>query len=81
MTQTPEIFVIEQTKKGTGIKCAMSADCSDVFFLPKSQIKPYAVVKKRQFARFDIPNWLYLQHWQLCGRDAFEDEKQRKQDQ
>lgn len=80
MTKTLDILVIEETKKGTGIKCSMSADGSYPFFLPKSQIKPYGPVRKGQFAKFDIPNWLWVQHWQLCGRVEFEAEKARKQE-
>lgn len=80
MTKTVEIYVIEQTKTGTGIKCAMGENCESVFFLPKSQIKPYGTVRKKQFTKFDIPDWLWRQHWQLCGREIFEQEKQHRRD-
>lgn len=77
MTKTVEIYVIEQTEGGKAIKCSATEDGADAFFLPKSQIKPYGTVRKNCKARFDIPDWLHLKHWQLCGREAFEEEKQR----
>lgn len=80
MTKTVEIYVIDQTKTGAAIKCSMRDDGSHPFFLPKSQIKPYGTVRKNSAQRFDIPDWLYLQHWQLCGREAFDEEKKRLQE-
>ncbi len=77
MKRTVEIYVIDQTKTGKAIKCSMNQDGSDAFFLPKSQIKPYSVVRKNAICRFDIPEWLCLQHVQICGKEDFEAEKQR----
>ncbi len=77
MKRTVEIYVIEQTSSGKAIKCSMSKSGEASFFLPKSQIKPYGSVRKHAFMKFDIPEWLCLQHWQICGREEFEAEKER----
>jgi hypothetical protein len=77
MKRTVDIYVIEQTSSGKALKCSRNAKGEDVFYLPKSQVKPYGPVKKNQFAKFDIPEWLCLKHWQICGREEFEAEKRR----
>ncbi len=76
--RTVSIYVIEETSTGKGIRCSMSDDGEDTFFLAKSQIKPLGKVKKHAFCDFEIPEWMCLNHWQICGREAFEAEKERK---
>lgn len=78
MKRTLQIYVIDQTPSGKAIKCAMQETGEDSFFLPKSQIQPHGSVRKNQFNAFDVPEWLALQHWQICGREAFEEEKRRR---
>lgn len=78
MKRTVDIFVIDQTSSGKALKCSMKHDGSDAFFLPKSQLKPFGTVRKDHFCKFDVPEWLCVQHWQICGREEFEAEKSRR---
>ncbi len=80
MKRKVDIFVIEQTESGKAIKCSMKEDGKDSFFLPKATITPTGIVRKGHTCEFAIPDWLYLQHWQLCGREAFEAEKLRRKE-
>ena len=75
-----KVFVIEQTESGKAIKCSVDSGQDEPFFLPKSQIKPMGIVKKLAMCEFDIPKWLYLNHRQLCGDEAFEEEKRRREE-
>lgn len=74
-----EVLVIEQTESGKALKCSMREDGGETFFLPKGQIKPIGKVKKGQKAKFSMPEWLYLKHRQMCGDEAFEAEKSRRE--
>jgi hypothetical protein len=73
-----KVYVIDQSDAGRAIKCSMTEDMEDPFFLPKSQIEPTGKVTRKAFHEFDIAEFIYLSHWQLCGRDAFEEEKKRR---
>ena len=78
MTKTVDIYVIDETSSGKAIKCSMTSSGEDPFYLPKSQIKPHGSVKKANFNKFDIPDWLFLEHRQMCGTEAFEERKREK---
>jgi hypothetical protein len=80
MKRIIEIYVIDALPSGKAIKCSAKPDEKDSFILPKSQIKPFGTVRKKQVVKFEIPEWLYLSHWQLCGLAAFEEEKQRRKE-
>lgn len=80
MKRVVELYVIDQTDSGKALKCSAKSDGKDLFFLPKSQIKPYGTVRKGQINKFDIPEWLALKHWQICGKEEFEAEKQRRKE-
>lgn len=75
------VFVIEQTESGKAIKCSLTQEMENTFYLPKSQIKPIGKVRKAEFHEFDVAEFIFLSHWQLCGREAFEKEKARRQAQ
>jgi len=72
------VYVIEETESGKGIKCSAEASMEDAFFMPKSQIKPTGKVTKGAFHEFDVSEFIFLSHWQLCGGEAFEEEKKRR---
>lgn len=76
---TVEVFVIEQTESGKAIKCSVEDDHSNHFYLSKSQIKPHGSVRKGEIAKFDIPEWMFKNHRQLCGDQVFEENKRYKE--
>jgi hypothetical protein len=78
MKRTLDLYVIGQSKAGNSIKCSMTADGKQPFYLPKSQIKPYGIVRKNQMNKFDVPEWLCLSHRQICGDEAYDEEMDRK---
>ena len=70
-----KVTVVDHTEKS--VKCEVSGH-PDAFYLPKAQIKPIGKVIRNKPAEFDIPEWLWLKHRQLCGDEAFEAEKVRR---
>lgn len=72
------VFVIEQHEGGKMLKCSLRDDEKHPFFLPKSQIVPSGRVFPKNFVEFSIPEWLCLNHRQICGDEAFEAEKKRR---
>ena len=50
------------------------------FYLPRAHVRPLGNEKARfnQPCKFEIPEWLALNHRQIVGDDAFEANKARK---
>jgi hypothetical protein len=81
MKITVKIFVIDVTPGGKALKCSMKEGGDQSFYLPKSQLYPdksQGTVRKNHFATFNIPEWLYLEHRQMCGDEKFEQNKRDK---
>lgn len=78
MTKRIKVYVIDQTEGGKSIKCAPNDEMEDIFHLAKSQITPIGKVRKMSFCEFDATDFIYLSHWQLCGREAYDAEKAKR---
>jgi hypothetical protein len=80
MTKIVDVFVIEEHPSGKTIKCSIKDDEKDPFFLAKSQITPSGPVKKRSYHTFDVSEFAWKSHRQLCGDEIFEEEKNRRRE-
>ena len=74
-TRTVTLIIVSATDKA--VKCYVPGKDATPFFLPKSQIKPLCEgnPRRNQPCRFEIPEWLALNHRQICGDAAFEANK------
>ncbi len=57
----------------------MHEDGRESFYLAKSQITPSGPVKKKSWHAFDVSEFAWKSHRQLCGDEIFEKEKLRRQ--
>lgn len=76
-TRVVTLIISKCTEKA--FHCAVPGD-DRKFFLPRSQVRPLGEGKPRfnQPHKFEIPEWLALNHRQICGDDAFEENKARE---
>ena len=78
-TRVVTLIISKHTEKA--FHCAVPGNDMK-FWLPRSHVKPAGTdngtPRFNQPHRFEIPEWLALNHRQLCGDDAFEENKARK---
>jgi hypothetical protein len=76
-TRVVTMIISDYTEKA--FHCAIPGD-ERKFYLPRAHVRPLGDGKARfnQPYKFEIPEWLALNHRQICGDDAFEENKARK---
>lgn len=80
MTKTIDVYVIGENESGLNLICSTNDDESDTFLLTKKGIISPRSYRKNQLNTFDICDWAWEHHKQLCGNEVFEKAKKKRQD-
>ena len=77
--KTRVVTLIIKEIVGKSFKCLVPGQ-QPSFFLPRSQIKPVGPERPRfnQPINVEMPEWLALNHKQICGDAAFEANKRER---
>ena len=78
--KTVDIYVLGETSNGSCLICSTKEDGSDKFFLAKKLIIQPRKYRKDELNTFDITDFGWKCHKQLCGDEIFEKEKARRQE-
>ena len=79
MSETRVVTMVISDCTEKAFHCAVTGD-DRKFYLPRAYVRPLGNEKARfnQPCKFEIPEWLALNHRQIVGDEAFEENKARK---
>lgn len=76
--KTVDVYVWGENDSGLCLICSTKEDQSDKFLLAKKVIIEPRKYKAGFLNTFDVTDFGWKQHKQLCGEEIFEQEKQRR---
>lgn len=80
MSKTVDVYVHGEHESGNTLVCSMSKDGKDTFYLAKKLIIEPRKYRKDAFNTFEVTDFGWKSHRQLCGDEIFECEKQRRKE-
>jgi len=80
MTKTIDVYVHGEHPSGNTLICSLSKDDKNTFLLAKKHILEPRKYRKDAFNTFDITDFGWKCHKQLCGEKIFEEEKNRRRE-
>lgn len=78
MSKTIDVFVVDEHKGGLTLICSTKEDGSDTFLLAKKAIIEPRSYRKGKMNTFDIQDYAWEMHRQLCGDEIFEKAKKKR---
>ena len=80
MSKIVDVYVHGEHSSGNTLICSMSKEKNNIFYLAKKHIIDPRKYRKHAFNTFEVTDFGWKSHRQLCGDEIFEREKARRKE-